>query len=72
MEKITERFMEWLREALGFIELPILKAMPDHVDAVRLDRGLLMLHFERAERPNTAVVTGYPTGNHTKKRRGRK
>lgn len=38
--------------------LPVLKAMPPHVDAVKLDMGLLFLAMENGHQANPAVKTG--------------
>jgi hypothetical protein len=54
-----DRLVTWLHITFSGTNLPTLTPMPKHVADVRLDRGLLLLHFERAMKPNPDVVTGY-------------
>lgn len=59
--KLNE-FLTWLQARLTPEQLPVLTPMPEHVMNVRLDRELLLLHFESAEKPNPDVVRGYIPG----------
>ena len=60
-----QKLVTWLHTTFSGTNLPTITPMPDHVANVRLDRGLLLLHFERALKPNPNpdVVTGYIPSN---------